>query len=319
MTHEEALSDRRRVTVVGEVLVDLLWREGAHTPVPVPGGSPANVAIGLHRLGRPTTLVTSWGDDPPGARIGAHLDASGVDVIRVPDSSGRSTVALAYLDGNGSATYDFLASWDPERLDVPADTAVLHTGSLAAVLEPGADEVLRLCAEEGAPHGRAVVVDLNVRPAVQPDRDAYRAACLRLAATADVVKASDEDLDWLFPETAPAAAARLIADAGPRLVVITLGAAGAVAVSADAEVRVAAPKIAVVDTVGAGDSFQAALLDAIAQHAGPPSTGERYPLPDTAEQIRAVLTRCVAAAAVNCTRTGANPPTSAELEAALAC
>ncbi|MFD3482946.1 carbohydrate kinase [Streptomyces sp. NPDC058665] len=328
MTREAATHGQTRVTVVGEVLVDLLWRAGADLIAPAAGGSPANVAVGLRRLGRPATLVTTWGEDLPGTRIAAHLDASGLDVVRVPGTSGRSTVALAYLDDNGSATYDFLASWDPERLEIPDGTAVLHTGSLAAVLEPGASEVLRLCRQAGASDGCTVVVDLNVRPAVQPDRDAYRAACLRLAAVADVVKASDEDLDWLFPGTAPDAAARLLADHGPRLVVVTLGGEGALAVTAKEEVRVPARKITVVDTVGAGDSFQAALLDAIAAGSGRPAGGPggadgargtgHNTLPATAEEIRSVLTRCVVAAAITCTRAGANPPTAAELDAALA-
>ncbi|AUA17213.1 carbohydrate kinase [Streptomyces sp. SID8361] len=320
MTQKAATCGQARVTVVGEVLVDLLWRAGTRLIAPAVGGSPANVAVGLRRLGRPATLVTTWGEDLPGRQIAAHLDASGLDVVRVPSGTGRSTVALAYLDDNGSATYDFLASWGPERLEVPAGTAVLHTGSLAAVLEPGAREVLRLCEQASASKDCTVVVDLNVRPAVQPDRDAYRAACLRMAAVANVVKASDEDLAWLFPGTTPAAAARLLADCGPELVVVTLGSAGALGVTADEEVRVPARKVAVVDTVGAGDAFQAALLDAIASRSGPLAdnpAGRRPLLPATAEEIRAVLARCVAAAAITCTRAGANPPTAAELNAAL--
>jgi fructokinase len=307
-----------RVTVVGEVLVDLLWRAGATEVVPVPGGSPANVAVGLRRLGRPSTLVTTWGEDPPGARISEHLTSSAVEVRRLAGASGRSMVALAYIDGAGSATYDFLAAWDPQRLSVPEDTTVLHTGSLAVIVEPGASAVLRLCQEVGSRPGAAVVVDLNVRPAVQPDRDAYGAACLRVAAVADVVKASDEDLAWLFPGLEPAEAARSLLAAGPRLVVVTLGGEGAFALTSDTLVRVPAPAVTVADTVGAGDSFQAALLDAVAACGGQPRADGRHPLPSTDEQLRAVLVRCVTAAAINCTRIGANPPTAGELEAALA-
>lgn len=311
-------SGEGRVTVVGEVLVDLLWPAGAAQLTAVPGGSPANVAVGLDRLGRTVTLVTTWGDDHPGEQISGHLAASGVEVVRAASLSGRSTVALAYLDSNNSATYNFLAFWDPRRLEIAPDTSVLHTGSLAIVLEPGASEVLRLCKEVHAGGGPAVVVDLNVRPAVQPDRDAYRAVCMRLAKAADVVKASEEDLAWLFPGLDPVASARVVAAAGPRLVVVTLGSEGALAVTADVEVRVPAPRIAVADTVGAGDSFQAALLDAIASWVKQPRAGGRLSPPATAEEIGAVLTRCVAAAAINCTRTGANPPTAAELATELA-
>jgi fructokinase len=294
-----------RVTVIGEALVDLLWRTGARELRAVPGGSPANVAVGLHRLERPVTLLTCWGDDAPGALVREHLAGTGVDVRRMPADADRTTVALAHLGEDGAARYDFLASWAPRELVVPGDTAVLHTGSLATVIEPGAARVLRLCGEERA-RGRTVAADLNVRPAVQPDRDAYRAACLRLAGVVDVLKASDEDLAWLFPEQEPDAAARALLAAGPRLVVVTLGARGALAVTGDDEVRVAAPRVTVVDTVGAGDTFQAALLDAVAAHGGPPSGREA---------LTAVLTRCGEAAAITCTRVGANPPTRAELTA----
>lgn len=314
------MSRSSKVTVVGEVLVDLLWRSGAQQVEPVPGGSPANVAVGLQRLGRPATLVTVWGDDPPGEMVSAHLEKQGIEVHRAASESGRTTLALAHLDADGSASYDFLAAWDPTELPVPADTTLLHTGSLAVVVEPGASQVLRLCRELHATPGRAVVADLNVRPRVQPDRVAYREACFRLAGAADVVKASDEDLAWLFPHLAPVAAARLLLAEGARLVVVTLGGEGALAVTAGAEVRVGAPRITVADTVGAGDAFQAALLDALAAHAegitGEPDAAERFPLPLTPEGLTAVLARCAAAAAINCTRVGADPPTHAELETA---
>ena len=119
-----APSSASRVGVVGEVLVDLLWRSGERQVTPVPGGSPANVAVGLHRLGRPTTLVTTWGDDPPGELVRAPLASTGVDVVRATSPAGRTTLAMAYLDRNGSASYDFLAAWDPDRLPLPADTTI---------------------------------------------------------------------------------------------------------------------------------------------------------------------------------------------------
>lgn len=299
-------SSPSRVTVVGEVLVDLLWRSGERGVTPLPGGSPANVAVGLRRLGRPTTLVTTWGEDPPGELVRDHLTATGIDVVRAASPAGRTTLAMAYVDREGSASYDFLASWDPEHLAVPPDTSVLHTGSLATVIEPGASRVLELCRDLHALPGRTVVADLNVRPAVQPDRLAYRKACLRLAGVTDVVKASDVDLSWLFPRLDPAEAARVLLAEGPRLAVVTLGAEGAMAITRDTVVRVAAPRVAVADTIGAGDAFQAALLDSVAA-SGVPAASER---------LSEVLTRCVTAAAINCTRVGADPPTRAELDAA---
>ncbi|UCM91277.1 carbohydrate kinase family protein [Streptomyces marincola] len=292
-----------RVTVVGEALVDLLWRSGAREAHAVAGGSPANVAVGLHRLERPVTLVTAWGEDPPGALVREHLAETGVEVRRVRAESDRTTVALAYLGEDGAATYDFVAAWDPAELPVPEDTAVLHTGSLAVVIEPGASRVLDLCRAQRRA-GRTVAADLNVRPAVQPDRDAYRAVCLRLAGAVDVLKASDEDLGWLWPGRPAEEAARELLAAGPALVVVTLGGDGAFAVTAEGGARVTAPEVEVVDTVGAGDTFQAALLDAVAERGGPP-VGR--------EALTEVLARCAAAAAITCTRRGANPPTRADL------
>ncbi|RKN38952.1 PfkB family carbohydrate kinase [Streptomyces hoynatensis] len=312
---------RNRVTVVGEALVDLLWRAGARELRAVPGGSPANVAVGLHRLEREVTLLTAWGDDPPGELVRAHLAGTGVEVRRLPAESDRTTVALAYLGADGAASYDFLAAWDPSAFPVPEDTAVLHTGSLAVAIEPGASRVFELCRAQRA-RGVTVAADLNVRPAVLPDREAYRQVAGRLAGSVDVLKASEEDLAWLYPGAGPAQAARTLLAAGPRLIVVTLGAAGALAVAADAknggpgggeaaagldgltEVAVAAPAVAVADTVGAGDAFQAALLDAIVTGGGPPVG---------AGALSAVLTRCAAAAALTCTRVGADPPHRSEL------
>src|SRR5690242_13252724 len=185
-----------QITVVGETLVDLVWHTGTGSIAPHPGGSPANVAIGLRRLGRPVSLITSWGDDAPGALVAEYLAGTGLEVLRAPSASGRTTVALAYVDdATGSATYDFLAAWDPDGIPVPDGTVVLHTGSLAAVVAPGADRVLDACRRLHGRPGTAVAVDLNVRPAVQPDRDAYRSAVRRIARAADIVKASEEDLE----------------------------------------------------------------------------------------------------------------------------
>ncbi|GAB3105956.1 carbohydrate kinase [Streptomyces calidiresistens] len=291
-----------RVTVVGESLVDLLWRKGEDQPRAVAGGSPANVAVGLRRLGREVTLVTTRGDDPPGELVRARVEEAGLDVRWMP-SSGSTTVALAHLDDAGAARYEFLASWAPDELTVPADTAVIHTGSLAAVLEPGARRVLELCARQREA-GVSVAADLNVRPAAQPDRERYRVAARRLASATDVLKASDEDLGWLYPGQSPERSARRLLAEGPRLVVVTLGAAGALGVAPSGTVRVTAPPVEVVDTVGAGDAFQAALLDAVARDGVPSGTAE----------LTRVLERCARAGALTCTRAGSQPPTLEELD-----
>ncbi|MEE4545594.1 carbohydrate kinase [Streptomyces sp. V4-01] len=307
----------RRIVVVGESLVDLVWHTAAGTVRPSPGGSPANVAIGVHRLGRPVTLVTCWGDDPPGALVATYLAGTGLDVLRAPATTGGTTVALAYVDEEtGSATYDFLASWAPDHIPVGEDTALLHTGSLAVVVSPGAEQVLEACRRLHGREGRAVAVDLNVRPAVQPDRAAYRSAVERLARVADVVKASDEDLRWLWPGQDPAASARDLLAGGPRLVVLTRGADGATGFLPGAEVSVAAPRVSVADTIGAGDAFQSALLAGLfAAHSDGTATVR---MPADALELERVLRDCVVAGALATTRTGAQPPTAEELRTAAA-
>ncbi|MEY9836248.1 PfkB family carbohydrate kinase [Streptacidiphilus sp. EB103A] len=305
------------IAVVGESLVDLVWRSDAQAVHPYPGGSPTNVAIGLHRLGRPVTLVTCWGEDPPGTMIEEYLGSSGIDVLRAPSASGRSTVALAYVNQtSGSATYDFLTAWDPVRIPISKHTILLHTGSLAVVVQPGAAQVLEACRQLHDRPGRAVAVDLNVRPAVQPDRAAYRSAVEQLAGVADVVKASDEDLGWLWPDQHPADAARALLQYGPRLVVLTRGAQGATAFTADAEVSVAAPQIQVADTIGAGDAFQAALLAALLAPA--PDGNQSVRIPTAPHELEQVLRQAVVAGALTATRAGAQPPDLDELRTATA-
>lgn len=307
-----------RVVVIGESLVDLVWRPSADLVRPVPGGSPANVATGLRRLGRPVTLVTCWGDDPPGKLVARYLMETGLDVVRAPDTSGRTTVALAYIDeDSGSATYEFVPHWDPVDLPTGHGVALLHTGSLAVVVAPGAGKVLEVCERLHSRPDCAVSVDLNVRPAVQPDRIAYRAAVERLATVTDIVKASDEDLHWLWPDRDPGDSARVLLSLGPRLIVLTRGSRGATAYTRTHtdEVSVAAPRTQVVDTIGAGDAFQSALLDGLLVRGADATLSVR--LPDTPEELRALLTRSVTAGALATTRSGAQPPGKDELAAAL--
>lgn len=296
------------IAVVGEVLVDLVWPTGTSNITPHPGGSPANVAIGLHRLERPVTLLSCWGDDPPGVLIDSYLAATGLPIHRLPSASRRSTIALAYLDtSTGGATYDFVTAWDPVEIAVPADVTLLHTGSLAVVVEPGATPIIKTCRALRSRPGRAVSIDLNVRPAALPDRDAYRTQVERIVAEADIVKASDEDLFWLYPDQTAAESAHLLHAMGPRLLVVTQGAGGAFALTADQRAAVPAPVVDVVDTIGAGDAFQAALLDSLMQPDG------SVAIPATHDELEAILQRCALAGALSCTRAGAQPPTREEL------
>jgi len=330
--------------VIGEVLVDLVWRTGSQSIVPIPGGSPANVAVGLHRLGHPALLMTTWGDDPPGVLVREYLDGTGVDFTRADSESGRTTLALAYVDPEtGAADYDFLAAWDPAALDVPDEVDLLHTGSLAVVVRPGAERVLEACRRMRHRPGAAVAVDLNVRPGVQPDRAAYRKAVEELLAVTDVVKASDEDLTWLYPDRSPERSARELLALGPRLLVLTRGGAGATGFAAlggsgadgtdgtdggggadrpsavvgeIVEVSVPAPEVDVADTIGAGDAFQSSLLDGLAS--GEPGGTRRVRLPADRAELAELLRTCVIAGALACRRPGAQPPTAGEIAAARA-
>jgi len=299
------------IAVVGESLVDLVWHPGAGAPDARAGGSPANVAVGLRRLGRSVTLVTCWGDDPPGDLVRCHLADTGVDVDRAPSRSGRTTVALASIDARTlAATYDFLPAWDPVALPIPEDAVLLHTGSLAVVVEPGAEQVLGACTQFRQRPGAVVAVDLNIRPTVQPDRPRYRAAIEALVAVADVVKASDDDLAWLWPDRTAEHAARALLDRGARLVALTCGGQGATGYTNGHTVAVPAPQVEVVDTIGAGDAFQAALLHGLLETGSPDHA--RFPA-DKAELDR-LLRRAVRAGSLATTRPGAQPPTLDELE-----
>lgn len=299
------------MTVVGEALVDVLVRpDGGRSERP--GGGPANVALALARLDHPVTLLTTLGDDDRGRRVGDHLRASGVRLEAHPAS--RTSTATATLDAAGSASYDFEVSWDPGPLALPGG-GVLHVGSLGAFLDPGADAVERLAA---AARGAAVVsFDPNLRPALLPDRTSVVARLERLVGLADVVKASDEDLRWACPDADPEDVARDWLGRGPRLVVVTAGGSGAVALTAAVRVEVAAPPTTVVDTVGAGDTFMAGLLSRLAdEDLLDPDARDRLAGLDPAT-LQRVLDTAVRAAAVVVGREGADPPRREELGPAL--
>ena len=305
------------VLVIGELLVDLIWRtEDGDRITPHAGGSPANVALGLQRLDRQVTLATCWGDDPAGRLIEAHLKASGLNVARVRSASNRTTIALAYVDpASGAASYEFMPAWDPDPFGVEPDVTLLHTGSLAGVIGPGAERVQEACRHVRVKSGGVVAVDLNVRPAALPQRDAYRAAAEQLVRYAHVVKASDEDLEWLYPGYDPVDAGGALLTLGPQLAVVTHGGRGATAVTAEHRIHAQAPVVEVVDTIGAGDAFQAALLDALLGYSA--GADSKIHIPETVDELSELLRHCTVAGAIACTRPGADPPTREEISALL--
>ena len=287
--------------VVGEALVDIV-QPVDEEPTHAPGGSPMNVAVGLARLDVPTVLVTELGDDPYGDQVAEHLRASGVALAEGSVRSGhRTSTATARLGHDRAATYDFDLTWGiaPQRL--PRDLAGLHVGSLGAVLSPGRAAVLDLLAQ-AAETGAFVSYDPNVRPAFLPSWDEVA----EVARFAQVVKLSDEDLALLRPETSTASVAHdLLAAKRTTLVVVTRGEHGATAFTETDNLEVVAPRTDLVDTVGAGDSFMAALVAVLLEWGTPRELDARH--------LRTLLDAAGLAAAITCSRRGANPPTRREL------
>lgn len=299
------------VLAVGEALVDVVHRPDG-TSAEHPGGSLANVALTLGRLGRDVRLATWLGDDERGATVRDWLAESRVGLVAGSDRAARTSVAQATLDPTGAATYEFDLEWRvPDGAAAVPETLAVHTGSIAAVLAPGAADVRRLV--ESARATSTVTYDPNARPALMGDPVDVRPQVEELVALADVVKVSDEDLAWLSPGTEPLEVARAWQRSGPAVVVVTFGGSGATAVTAAGDVTVAAPRVDVVDTVGAGDSFMGALLDWLwgAELLGAEKRAALRGI-DRAATTR-MLTRAVAVAAVTVSRAGANPPWPADL------
>jgi fructokinase len=299
----------RPVLVVGEALVDLVQRVDGSVDE-APGGSPANVALTLGRLGRHPELLTSLGDDDRGRTVRGWLEDSDVRVVGA--IAGHTSTATAVLDASGAATYEFDLAWSVDTgLAGPAD--VVHVGSIATVIDPGATEVARLVAE--CRGSATITFDPNVRPALIDDAADARARVEQLVALADVVKVSDEDLHWLHPDRSLDEAAAAWMAAGLALVVVTLGGKGAFALTGSARIVIPAPSTAVVDTVGAGDTFMGALIDGLLE-ADLVGADRRQELRDVpAGLLDRILRRSADAAAITVSRPGADPPTLAELDA----
>ena len=309
------------LTVIGEGLVDVVQRaSGIEAHV---GGSPLNVAVGLARLDHPVQFIGRYGRDAYGDSVAAHLRASSVMVPMGPDDLPTS-VATALIDDDGAATYTFDLTWElpgiAERLAFMLQgTTLLHTGSIATMLAPGAKDVLA-AVEYAHPHA-TISFDPNCRPSIIADVDYARRQAEKFVSLSDVVKASDEDLVWLYPGQDVLDSARkwlaLGGSEGPAMVVVTRGAAGPWGITAAGEAEYPAPKVEVADTVGAGDSFMAALLSGIVDRGlnGAQKRKDLRELP--AEGLAELLAHAAKAAAVTVSRTGANPPSRAEMNGAV--
>ena len=249
-----------RALVIGEALIDIVERDGAITGEHV-GGSPLNVAVGLARLGRDVDFLTHIGDDPRGRRIAEYVNSSGASLVPGSLSASRTPVARAVLDATGAATYEFDIDWQLSGTPEVGPPLVVHTGSIATVLDPGCLAVAALLDTYRV--AATVSFDPNVRPALIEDGALARERIERIIERSDIVKVSDEDLAWIDADATPEDLARRWLGMGPAIVAVTMGERGAFAVCAHGTVRAAAQPVEVVDTVGAGDSFMTGLIDAL--------------------------------------------------------
>ena len=292
------------ILCAGEALIDMLPRDTADGPgfYPATGGAVFNTAIALGRLGAPVALHTGLSSDLFGQRLSAALAASTV-VNRAAVSDRPTTLAFVTLT-DGHAEYAFYDEGTAGRMLTPAEApdmsgiAALFVGGISLAVEPCAR------AYEALALGHAhlpIMIDPNIRPSFIADAEAFRARLDRLLAVADIVKLSDEDMDWLG--LAPAE----VLAAGPSVLCLTEGARGVRAVTRDGEIHVPAPTVQVVDTVGAGDTFNAGVLAGL-HRAGALGKGQ----PSEAD-LRTAIELGVAAAAITVGRAGADPPWDREL------
>jgi fructokinase len=297
------------IVVVGEALIDIVEGEGGKHEELV-GGGPLNIAVGLSRLDHPALLITQTGHDAYGEEIAAYLHGNDVELITGPTTTRRTNTATATLAADGSATYAFDLEWTLQHQTLPA-CDVLHVGSLGTALEPGSHTVSDLV-EQAYARDVFVSFDPNLRAQFLGDPEQAWGDVQSLADRAGLVKMSDEDVALLHPGADPADIARsLLGGDRTELVVVTHGAQGAAAYTSRAEARVDAPKVTTVDTVGAGDSFMSALLAILLDDGSLESYGEGLPHDEAA--LERLLRGAAQAAAVTCSRRGANPPTRAEL------
>jgi len=303
------MSRASRVTVVGEALVDLVIAPDG-TVVAKLGGAPFNTARAAARLDAPVTFVGALSTDRFGSMLAAQLEADDVDAVSARTDL-PTTLSAAELDESGAASYHFyIDGTSAPSLLLPdagaIEPGILFTGGLALELQPMADSVLGII--DQVDPSTLVVVDINCRPRIIRDRDAYLATVRRALARADVVKVSDEDLEYIHPGTEPIDAARRLLDNGPKVVLVTAGGAGTSIVTTDGVVEVPVGKLAapVVDTIGAGDTFGGGLV-AWWHGAGLGRNGMTHDA-----LVRAVRA-AHAAAAVVVTRQGADPPHRADL------
>jgi fructokinase len=306
------------IVVGGEALVDLVDDDGSRRPMP--GGGPFNTAIALGRLDVSVGFLGSISRDAYGEMLAERLVDSGVDTSLVKRSDAPTARAFVHRQRDGDSEYNFevkgtsLADLSPRDLPVlPDDAWALYVGTLALALDPPAAAYEALVRSEAK--RRQIIIDPNVRPAIFGDVATYRPRFERLVRLADLVKLSEGDAAWIYPRLGIDEIIELIRSLGPRVVAVTRGRNGAVAASGDAFVDVAGVPVAVVDTIGAGDTFGAAFVTALVEEA---AFGPERSRPVAEPALARAVAYAVAASAITCTRSGAVPPSRSEVEAQLA-
>ena len=298
-----------QVWVAGEVLIDLI-PEGRDLK-PIVGGGPANTAKALANLGIDAQFIDGVSTDEYGQMAKAELISANVLLDFAQFSNKPTCTAKVSLSSSGSASYefaiedtatfDFTVSWlpDPQSLK----PSLLHIGTLATVIEPGASILFQWA--QSVVRVAPIVFDPNIRPAVLDDRVEYVKKIEKWVEISSVVKVSEEDLNWLYPGKTINKIVNKWLEEGVQLVVVTLGDKGITAYRKNEQVSVDAVKVVVADTVGAGDTVGAILVEAIVNNGFDKLTGE---------VLKTMLNRAVKAAAITVSRTGANPPSKEEID-----
>lgn len=296
---------------IGEALTDIVIRKDAPR-AELPGGSPMNVAVALGRLGHTSHLLTHIGDDELGRAIVQHVESSNVSLTPGSVRPGAHTsTAAATIGEGGAASYDFDIAWDPDPRGLPTKVDAVHTSSIAATLEPGADTLRTVVAS--LRESALISYDPNARPTLMGDPSIAREPIEENIALADIVKASDEDLEWLYETTDIDQAAQSWLRRGVKLAVITRGEKGATAFTAQGRFDIPGVRVDVTDTVGAGDTFSAGLLDALSRKGLLGASGREKISALEGAAIKDILAHAALLASVTVSRAGANPPWTREI------
>ena len=302
------------VLVIGEALVDVV--HGINGEIKnIPGGSPANTAVALARLGTKTYMKARTSTDQFGTEIRNYLTSQNINLDYSLVVKNPSSVVNALIQKDGSAKYEANLrgaadyGWTYEELDqvIDPDIQIVQLGSLTSYIEPGATNVEKWFSKLRQSNKYLLTFDPNIRHPLDGENEVdVRSRAKKLASLSHVVKASDEDLNWIFSNNNPQDSATNIIESGASLVVVTLGKKGAFAVNKKLEiVEVKANEIAVIDTIGAGDTFAAALITQLLEN----SLINKNALDNlSSDDLTEILTNCSAVSAITCSRQGANPP-----------